>query len=197
MKFKLMDPKEIIAIIVILIVLGVGVYSFFITEGALQSTGKTPVGNNGVLSANRSIHAYTTSPSGNRLTWLNVTGAWNQSTAACVVLQGYNMSTHVWDTVRSTAAYQNVTFIQANSTMRVSIRSFNGSGSVTGGYRWIRCYYSVNGTATGMIDNQTRKSLQNTSIMSSTVFNILGICITISAIFTIVATIYLYMRPKQ
>lgn len=38
MKFRYMDPNDIIAVIVVLIVLGVGVYAFFVTTNAIKST---------------------------------------------------------------------------------------------------------------------------------------------------------------
>ena len=38
MKFKYMDPNDIIAVIVVLIVLGIGVYAFFVTTTAISAT---------------------------------------------------------------------------------------------------------------------------------------------------------------
>jgi S1-C subfamily serine protease len=97
MKFKFMDPNDIISVIVVLIVLGVGVYAFFITVNSISST----------------------------------TPKWSA-----------------------------------------------GSG-----------YYGRN-------LNDTEKALKNASNLGGSVFNILGIVITIGAIMSIIGVIYGYLRPQ-
>jgi hypothetical protein len=94
MKFKYMDPNDIISIIVVLIVLGIGVYAFFITTTAIQGT-------------------------------------------------------------------------------------------------------VPHGRAASADQNRTNWSVRNASILGGTVFNILGIVITIGAIMSIIGVIYGYLRPKM
>ena len=97
MKFKYMDPNDIISIIVVLITLGVGAYAFFITNANIQNNAP------------------------------------------------------IWH---------------------------SGSG-----------YY-------GNVGNASQMALNNTSRLGGTVFNILGVCITIGAIMSIIGVIYGYLRPK-
>ena len=195
MKFKLMDPNEIIAVIVVLIVLGVGVFAFFVTSTSLVSSRnlREPCGNNNVLSGNRSIPAVTGAPIGNGLMWLNCSGIVNST--AGIKLEGWNTTTTSWVTVQAVGA-ANGTVESTNSTYRVSKRTVYGTvGSPN--WKFLRCYYSVNGSGTTPNENSTFKALKNETGVASTVFNILGIVITISAIMSIISVIYLYMRPKQ
>jgi len=98
MKFKYMDPNDIISVIVVLIVLGIGVYAFFVTTTAIDKSAPT------------------------------------------------------WTA---------------------------GSG-----------YY-------GKYLNDTHKAVANATTLGGTVFNILGIVITIGAIMSIIGVIYGYLRPQM
>lgn len=98
MKFKYMDPNDIISVIVVLIVLGIGIYAFFVTTTAIN----------------------------------NATPSWSA-----------------------------------------------GSG-----------YY-------GSYMNNTHSAVKNATILGGTVFNILGIVITIGAIMSIIGVIYGYLRPRM
>ena len=97
MKFKYMDPNDIISVVVVLIVLGIGVYAFFVTTSAIDK------------------------------------------------------STPTWTA---------------------------GSGYYGKGY------------------NDTHKAIANATSLGGTVFNILGIVITIGAIMSIIGVIYGYIRPR-
>ena len=194
MKLKMMDPQEILAVIVLLIVLGIGVYAVFITTNALVTTTPRMVGNNEVMSGNRSIHSVTATPlTGNSLTWLNCTGIVNET--AGIELQGWNTTTQLWTVVQAVGA-ANGTVESTNSTYRVSIRSVYGTAG-SPNWHFLRCKYSVNNSATSTITNQTQKSLKNQSVLGGTVFNIIGIVITISAIISIITVIYAYLGPKK
>jgi hypothetical protein len=94
MKFRYMDPNDIISIIVVLIVLGIGVYAFFVTTTAIQ-------------------------------------------------------------------------------------------GSIP------------HGRAATTTQNQTNWSVRNATLLGGTVFNILGIVITIGAIMSIIGVIYSYLKPRM
>jgi len=191
MKLKMLDPNDIIAVIVVLIILGIGVYAVFTTSNALGKTTPVSVGNNAVISGNRSIHAVTASaPTGNYIMWLNCTGIVNET--AGIELQAWNCTTQLWTTVHAVGA-ANGTVESTNSTYRVSRRTVLGDATKN---RYLRCIYTVNGTATSGYVNMTNKAMKNQSILGGTVFNIIGIMITISAIMSIITVIYVYLRPK-
>ena len=191
MKLKMMDPNQIITVIVVLICLGVGCYAVFTTSNALSKTTPVSVGNNKVLSDNRSIHAVTaTVPTGNYLMWLNCTGIVNET--AGIEVQALNCTTGLWTTVQGVGA-ANGTVESTNSTYRVARRTVAGNGTNN---HFLRCFYTVNGTATSGTVNMTNKAMANQTVLGGTVFNILGIVITISAILSIISVIYAYLRPK-
>jgi hypothetical protein len=191
-KFRFIDPKEIIAVIVILIVIGVGAYAFFVTSTTLTNTGAvtTPVGNNGVLSASKAIQGWTGAPIGNARVFIPVSSSATNTTGnvGVIKLEAWNVSQGGWVRIYC----ENGTFISGNNTYRVRPRTVNGSSAWT----YFRLTYNIAGTATSKIVNQSWKSLRNESGVGGSVFNILGICITISAIMGIIGVIYSYMRPK-
>ena len=58
-------------------------------------------------------------------------------------------------------------------------------------------YVAGSGTISGnKIANATQAQLKNATMLGGTVFNILGVIITIGAIMMIIGVIYGYLRPK-
>ena len=185
-RLKFMDPQQIIAIVVSLIVLAVGIFAFFtVTTNVQSASSDVPVGNNMVLSTNKAIQGWTGAPVGNYLVFIPVSADANNVTIT--KLEALNATTLVWTEFHC----DNGTFISGNDTYRVSRRTVNGSTDWT----YFRLTYNVPGSATTGANNMTWKALNNNSYTGGQVFNIVGIVIMIGAIMSIIGIIYSYLRP--
>ena len=189
MKFKFIDPNQILSVILALMVLGVGVFASFTVFANIPAS--APVGSN-IRTGNQSLYDATnllTNTTTPVLRWIPATGFLN-NTAVCVIyahgdaLNGGYTSWYVLQTVGAV----NGTFC-ANGTMRV--------GHICGAHNTsLRLEYPLSGQQTTALENATYNSVLNVSGTSTQVFNIIGVVMIIAAIMSIIGLIYTYVKPR-
>jgi len=194
MKLKMLNPEQILTIIVAMIVFGVGIYAVFATNAGivtgnyaaqpgtpadmLSGQGQLGTTTGALLSNNNSQPRYVPCPliySG----WFNSTGVQVTKVEANAKANAGSYSAG-WNTQTT----PNGT-IMPNMTYRIPAGSFKGHNN---SYRITYIYVDP-------IDVNEYTSMQNITSVSNNVFNIVGICLIVGAIMLIVGIVYSYIRP--
>lgn len=178
MKFKFMNPNDILNVIVCLIVFGVGIFAFFTVATNIPVA--VPVSNRITnVQGNLTIGAADT------YEYIPVVSAAN-STAVC------QLTAHKaggWDEIQAVGAC-NGTFM-SNSTYRVEPGTTHAGDS----YVIYNLTYNQIRTPSSTLDNSTYKAILNSSATGNSVFNIVGVIMIIGAIMAIVGMVYSYVKP--
>jgi len=199
MKYKFIDPNQILSVVLALMVLAIGVFATFTVFANIPIT--TPVSSS-QRTGNATWTQTPTAPnlltySGNATTrWIPAPNALN-NTAVCIV---YGLTTtrgtatvpH-WIIVQTIGAV-NGTFM-ANGTLRYN--QANQLGPHINANLTFRVEYALANQQTSALQNASFYAVINVSGTSSQVFNIIGVVLIIASIMSIVALVYTYIKPKM
>jgi len=181
-KYRFIEPEKILSVMIALIILAVGIFAFMVTVENIPVD--IPSGSAVETTVTHTIVDTET------YEWIPVSSVAINSTTVCV-LEAYGLVSGVtgWWEVQA-AGTINGTFIDTNNTFRVE------AGTVHTGNTSLRLTYDATGTATDTFDNATYNAIINASGTGSSVFNIIGVIMIISAIMAIIGIVYAYVKPK-
>jgi hypothetical protein len=199
MKYKFIDPNQILSVVLALMVLGIGVFATFTVFANIPTT--TPVASNQRLGNATWTQTPTIATSqcysGNDTSrWIPTPGALN-NTGVCIVygLTGTRGTATVphWIIIQTIGAV-NGTFM-ANGTLRY--RQAAQLGPHINNNLTFRVEYALANQQTSALQNASFYAVINVSGTSSQVFNIIGVVLIIASIMSIVALVYTYIKPKM
>ena len=182
MKFKFLDPDQVMNVIVSLIILAVGIFAFFVTVSNVPTS--APVSNRAFVSANHTIVNPDT------YEYVTVSAIATNLTTNCV-LTGHHGVTG-WATLQA-AGTVNGTFIDTNDTFRFA----PGTTHTAQAYVFYNFTYQVVATPSTDLSNSTYWAILNASQTGNSVFNIVGVVLILSAIMMIVGMVYSYVGPRR
>jgi len=201
MKYKFIDPNQILGVVLALIILAVGVFASFTVFANIPKT--TPVGSNlrlGNTTWTQTVAGTSQCAVFNETTrWIPTPGYLN-NTAVCVIYgltgtRGTATQPH-W-VVLQTVGSVNGTFVTNASgveSMRFTMTEQLPEHCLNN--LTFRIEYPLAGQQTSALQNSTFLAVLNVSKTSTQVFNIIGVVLIIAAIMTIVALIYTFIRPR-
>ena len=188
MKYKFMNPDQILNVMIALIILAVGIFAFFVTVTSVPV--QAPVSNTlpGVLSGSHAIDNCNTTE------YIPVTTPYNLTTPC--ILKALNTTTGNWDTIHAAGAC-NGTFISANDTYRVNPGTVRLNGTWDVMWSHFNLSYTQSRGPSSQLANSSYYAIINVSTTGNSVFNIIGVILIIGAIMTIVGLVYSYVRPGR
>lgn len=184
MKYKFIDPDQILSVILALVILAVGIFATFVVFANIPVT--TPVGSNartGSGTITNAVHLTTNATT----RWIPTPGYLN-NTAVCTFYGLTAGATPHWYLIQTVGAV-NGTFIAGNSTYRFTSFPHLSNSSY-------RIDYPISGQQTTNLQNATYNAILNGSATSTSVFNIIGVVMIIAAIMSIIGLVYTYIRPR-
>jgi len=203
MKYKFIDPNQILSVVLALMVLAIGVFATFTVFANIPTT--TPVASNQRLGnatwTQTPIVATGQCYDGNATTRWIPTPNFLNNTGVCVVygLTGTRGTATIphWILIQTVGAV-NGTFV-TNATGVQSLRYTQAAqlGPHINNNRTFRVEYALANQQTSALQNASFYAVINVSGTSSQVFNIIGVVLIIAAIMSIVALVYTYIKPKM
>jgi len=197
MKIRMLTPEQILTIIVSVMVFGVGIYAVFATNIGVATTSNfaaPPGTTSDMLSSVAQLGTTTGSLLTNNASQPRyvpcpfIWSGWFNSTSTCIIKVEANAKANAGSYTAgwNTQTTPNGT-IMPNMTYRIPAGTFKGHNN---SYR-ITYYY------TDPLDINEYTQMQNVTGMNNNVFNIVGICLIVSAIMLIVSIVYVYIRPQR
>ena len=203
MKYKFIDPNQILSVVLALMVLSIGLFATFTVFANIPT--KTPVSSaqrmgNATWTQTPTVATSQCSDFNATTRWIPLPGALNNS-GVCVLygLTGTRGTATVphWVLIQTVGAF-NLTIV-TNATGVVSARSAAAGGMMAGhglNNLTYRIEYALANQQTSALQNATFYAVINVSKTSTQVFNIIGVVLIIAAIMSIVGLVYSYIKPK-
>jgi len=202
MKLKMMSPEDITAIVVAVILFGIGIYAVFSVQLGVSYASPSPTSGSYYMysfntngSTATTAHIWNNNCSGtsyNGRIWISIPGYKGNDTTT-LLIEMYYKNTSTWQTVQAVGA-ANGTIVSGNSTYRVApgthVTLSTGRKDCSWGQAWRVSYLTRD-----PVKSQPYLATNNASQISNNVFNIVGIILIVGAIMLIVGIVYSYVRP--
>jgi len=197
MKMKMLNPNEIMSVIIVLVVFAVGAYAFFTTLGAVPTnapgTSGASTSATGTIGTGSATHFSNNATGGGAAGIIFVPCSFANPSL-------YNVTTGIsiraltngsWATVQAAAAANGT--IMSNGTYRIHGNTREAGG--THNLAWATAI-EVSYQYPDLVKYSTYYALRNTSGTGTSIFNVVGIVLLITAIMLIITVVYTYIGKK-